>query len=368
MGFFDFLRANSRNTETSEDQIIGRWPLENGIYSDAMRGRNEIAWRVGTGWFELWFQGLERRTAQSLGRRLAHAALEHEEYMIGLGTSDSPTGRDPRTWSRTSLLWETSGLGRFGLLEDEEESRLLIENPSSGPICSGLITASWEAATGKRHRFLWSEGKEDGLVVTLTQDDAKFPSPKPPNLEWKNPSVLSSGKDARSEENWLDLRIDSPGKWSIMGDRRMFIHLDLMRRFEEYCLPYIDAIHDGRRESFIWEGIESTRSLWWSAAADSARERFVSEGHHVLVRNNSDWIQVARRHLSRNGLGEVTLAESTSENGGVTFNFSSTFHPAISSGILLACWERAFGRNGRLNAVIRDSKLTIEIRPAREIS
>ena len=368
MGFFDFLRPKSRTNEASEGKIIDRWPLENGIYSDSMRGRNEIAWRVGTGWFEMWFQGLETRTAQSLGRRLAHAALEHEEYMIGLGRSDSPSGRDPGSWSQTCLLWETGGLGRFGLLDDEGESRLFIENPSSGPICSGVITASWEAATGKRHRFLWSEGKGDGLIVTLTQDDAKFPSPKSPNLEWVNPSGMSPAYDSGDEDNWLDLRIDSPGQWSIMGERKMFIHLDLLRRFEEYCLPYIEEIHDGRSESFIWEGIEPVRSLWWTAAADSARERFVAEGHHVLVRNNSDWIQVARRHLSRNGLGEVSSVVSTSENGGVTFNFTSIFHPAISSGILLGCWERAFGRNGRLNAVIQDAKLTIEIQPSREIS
>ena len=67
-------------------------------------------------------------------------------------------------------------------------------------------------------------------------------------------------------------------------------------------------------------------------------------------------------------LMKTRYALFTSENGGVTFNFTSIFHPAISSGILLGCWERAFGRNGRLNAVIQDAKLTIEIHPSREIS
>ena len=368
MGFFDFLRAKPRKAKSSESEIINRWSLENGTYRDNLRSRDEIAWMVGTGWFELWFQGLERRTAQSLGRRLAHASLEHEEYMLGLGFSSPPAGRDPRSWTQTSLLWETSGLGMFGLLEDDGRSRILVDNPSSGPICSGLIAASWEAATGKRHRFLWNEGKGEGLVVTLTQDDANFPSPEAQNGIWSHPPSELSKQAPDNHDNWLDLRIDSPGQWSIMGERRMFVHLDLLLRFEEYCLPYIDGIHEGRSESFSWRGIDSARSAWWSAAADSARERFVSDGHHVLIRNDSDWFQIARRHLSRNGLGEVDSAVPIGDNGDIRLIFSSIFHPAISGGVILGCWERAFGRNGRIIAEFDDSKVSIEIRPSREIS
>ena len=107
MGFFDFLRAKPRKAESSESEIINRWSLENGTFRDNLRSRDEIAWMVGTGWFELWFQGLERRTAQSLGRRLAHASLEHEEYMIGLGFSPPPALPAP-------LLLARSLLGYFG--------------------------------------------------------------------------------------------------------------------------------------------------------------------------------------------------------------------------------------------------------------
>ena len=368
MGLFDFLSGKPRKHEVSEFDIINRWSLENGTYRDNSRSRDEIAWRVGTGWFELWFQGLERMVSQSLGRRLAHAALEHEEYMIDIGTSPPPSGRDPGLWHQTSLLWETSGLGIFGLLEDGRESKILVENHSSGPICSGLIAASWEAATGKRHRFLWNVGKGDGLVVTLTQDDANFPLPGAKDRNWNQSSNETTEQSTEDEEIWLDLRIDSPGKWSIMGERMMFVHLDLFQRFEEYCLPYVDGIHEGRNEPYTWHNLDPNRSAWWSAAADSARERFVSDGHHVLIRNESDWIQVARRHLSRNGLGEVDSAVSLGKNGDIRLNFSSIFHPAISAGVLLGCWERAFGRNGKIIAEIQDNKVSIEIRPSREIS
>jgi len=114
MGLFDFLRELFSSPASSEELVKERWiAFDDGTYRDMLRDYDEMAWRVGVGWFESWFQGLEKRTAQSLGRRLAHAAVEHEEYRMGLGGSSIPSGRDPASWSRTIMHWETSGLGRF---------------------------------------------------------------------------------------------------------------------------------------------------------------------------------------------------------------------------------------------------------------
>ena len=368
MGLFDFLNSASKSPSDPEDAIISRWEFLGGVCRDALRGRNEIAWRTGSTWFELWFQGLERRTAQSLGRRLAHAAVEHEEYMLGLGRNHLPKGRNPDSWNNSRMLWETSGLGRFSLLEDGDEALLFVEKPASVPICAGIIAASWEESTGKRHRFLWNEGAEGGLVVTMSLEETMIPKPAPLDSDW-HISNIGAIRDAKlGDGDWQDLRVDSPGQWSIMGERRMFVHLDLLQRFEEYCLPYMNGIHEGSSECYVWKGIEHRRSNWWTAAADSARERFVSEGHHVLIRDHSDWPQIVHRHLSRHGLGEAESAIPVGDNGGVIMTFSSMFHPAISGGILLGCWERAFGRNGKVLVLLDDDKITIEILPSREIS
>ncbi len=368
MGFFDFLNSAPKSSSTPEDVIISRWAFTGGVFRDSLRGSNEIAWRTGSTWFELWFQGLERRAAQSLGRRLAHAAVEHEEYMLSLVGNHSPRGRNPDSWNNSRMLWETGGLGRFGLLEDAEETLLFVEKPASVPICAGIIAASWEASTSKRHRFLWNEGTEGGLVVTMSPDHKQIPKPLPLYSDWAPPNVEAIRDGKSNDRNWQDLRVDSPGQWSIMGERRMFVHLDLLRRFEEYCLPYMDGIHEGRSDCYDWNGTEVERSNWWTAAADSARERFVSEGHHVLIRDYSDWSQIVDRHLSRNGLGDLDSAEPMGDKGGVRLTFSSMFHPAISGGIMLGCWERAFGRNGKILASTGGDKILLEILPSREIS
>ncbi|GIT10608.1 MAG: hypothetical protein CM1200mP32_01010 [Methanobacteriota archaeon] len=107
------------------------------------------------------------------------------------------------------------------MLDDSEEIRIIVERPASGPICSGIIASAWEKSTGKRHRFRWAENKGGGLLVTLAQDDTEIPSPKPtnPNWNWNHTDML---EDSDIDELWKDFRMDSPGDWSIMGERKMF--------------------------------------------------------------------------------------------------------------------------------------------------
>ena len=378
MGLFDSLWSFIRksfygNPESRENQMRLRWtPIDDGTYSDMARDYdpNKIAWRVGVGWFESWFQGLEQRVGQSLGRRLAHAAVEYEEHMMRFETEwHAPSGRDPASWSSTIEDWESRGLGRFELLDDDEETRVLVDRPASGPICSGLVAAAWERATGERHRFLWSESAGEGLVITLTPDDAQVPEPKPRRPTWNDQETgMPLNGLPESDELWGDLRVESSGHWSIMNERRMFLHRDLILRFEDYCVPYLDGIHEGREGDYAWEGLDDKRSAWWTAAADSARERFVAEGHHVLIRDPSDWVGVARRHLSYHGLGGIESTAGTDEHGGVCLGFTSVFHPAIASGVLLGCWERAYGRNGRASVRFENGRARLELRSSREIA
>ncbi len=153
-----------------------------------------------------------------------------------------------------------------------------------------------------------------------------------------------------------------------MNERRMFVLLDLILRFEEYCIPYLDGNCGVRFEDYSWGGLDEKRSAWWTAAADSAREMFVSEGHHVLVREHSDWTSIAHRHLSYHGLGRIESTKQTDEHGGVSITFSTVFHPAIVSGVLLGCWERAYGRNGRSLVAFVEGRTTLELRSSREIA
>jgi len=364
MGLFDFFRKKS-GTGNPEELITKRWvPNSDGTYSDVVRNydTHELAARFGVRTFETWFHRLEQRLGQSLGRRLAHAALEHEEYMIGFGGFPSPSGRDISRWSGTEQDWQSRGMGQYSMLEDSGEARILIENPASASICSGFITGAWENATGKRHRFLWSQNTEEGLIVTLSLDEKSIPSPKRSAVSWPEPvSVIPMPDDI--EESWEDLRIDSSGVWSIMGERRMMVHRDLILRFEEFCLPYLQSIEEGRQD-MQWPLEDEQQSIWWTAAADSMRETFFESGRHILVSKPEDWIGIARRHLSIEGLGGVKSVRSIDAHGGVELQFSGCFHPALAGGVLLACWERAHGRRGSLKCTFNSGAVSLFLSPS----
>ena len=365
MGLFDSLRKILPRRASVDPK--SRWVfLTDGTCADNLRNR-ESAWRVGASRFESMVQGLEKRTENNLGRRLAHAALEHEERFMRIGDLSKPSGRDPEAWSDYVSDWESRGLGRFRLLDDEQDIRILAEAPASGQICAGSLAAAWECATFRRHRFTWSDSSSGGLIVSLIEQHADVPSPKALDIPWKESASIETTSDG-DQDYWADFRAEDGGTWSIMGERKMMIHLDLISRFEEYCIPYVKDNTFARSDDYSCDGLGDKRSAWFGALADSSREGFVSEGHHVLVRDHTDWISIARRHLSSHGLGSLLETEKMDINGGVRLTFSGLFHPAIASGILLGCWERANGRNGRADFYLVSGKSTLELRSSREIA
>ncbi len=365
MGLFDSLRKMLPRRIPIGPK--SRWEfLSDGTCVDNQR-EYESAWRVGVARFESLLQGLEKRTENSLGRRLAHAALEHDERIMRMGTLSKPSGRVPGAWSDYISDWESRGLGSFRLLDDEQDIRILAEAPASGQICAGSLAAAWECATSRRHRFTWSDNSGDGLVVSLIEQHADVPSPKALKTPWKE-STTTENTPNEDQDYWDNFRAEERGTWSIMGERKMMIHLDLISRFEEYCIPYVRDNNFARSEDYTWSGLEDKCSPWLGALADSVREAFVSEGHHVLVREHSDWISIARRHLSSHGLGGILESEQIDAHGGVRLTFSGLFHPAIVSGTLLGCWERAYGRNGKAVFSLIEAKSTLELSAARAIA
>ncbi len=361
MGFFDFLKRDKIPDDPAE-LIRKRWVHhEDGTIRDTIRtGKNDSAAAIfSVRQFEAWFYGVEQRLGQSFGRRLAHAALEHEEFMLNQPGLNAPSGRVPDNWSDYERDWQSRGLGRYSSLEDEEASRLLVEHPASASICAGFLTAAWERATGTRHKFVWTQNAQAGLVVTLESDDLESPAPKSQHVAWGDSDPGLTDLD-QIESVWEDLRLEADGIWSIMHDRRMVLHRDLILRFEEFCLPYIEGIKEGRQK-MSWPLEDEQRSAWWTAAADSMRQTVFDSGIHILVSKPEDWLSISSRHLGLNGLGLVENATQADAQGGVQLRLKGCFHPALSGGVLLACWERAHGRRGSLKCTFNSGAVHLLI-------
>ena len=123
--------------------------------------------------------------------------------------------------------------------------------------------------------------------------------------------------------------IENSGVWSLMGERMMMVHQDLILRFESYFLPYLDNIHEGRKNSCLWGDLDNKKSDMWTIFSDTMREIFFNQGHHVIISKEQDWIAVAQRHLGKNGLGSIDSINSIDDFGGIEILTTSCFHPAI---------------------------------------
>tara|TARA_B100000401_G_scaffold143153_2_gene95152 strand:- start:21950 stop:23044 length:1095 start_codon:yes stop_codon:yes gene_type:complete len=330
-----------------ENEIKKRWlPSSCGLILDNLRNLHPV-WKVESTFFEKFLSGIENRSGVSLGRRLAHASSESEEFLSKISGFPAPKGSNPAKWSDTKLDWLTRGIGNFELLDKSDEIRIIIRYPINGPICTGIFSSNWELATKNRHRFRWTQNKSESLILELSEDDIEIPQPNETTLSWRHVIPEISFED--DEYLWDSLEVESEKYWSLMGSRYAMINQDLIIRFESYYQPYLNDIHEGRFDSFEWEGVDSDKSLLWTIFSDTIREIFYDQAHHILISETDDWINVSKRHLSKQGLGKINYVKSIDNFGGIECSFNSCFHPAIFCGILSGCWERANGRKVKCN-------------------
>ena len=360
MGIFDFFKFEKKSKLLSLNE---RWiPTSDGMIRDSLRDSKPV-WVIGTNVFERWIQGVEERTGQSLGRRLAHAAAESEEFMLRKGKFQIPKGINPDSWLSTLNDWHSRGIGYFNSLDSsDEETRVIISNPASGPICAGLLASTFEVSSNRRYRFRWVESKKQSLIFSLFPDNSDIPPPEEKLQTWSQEDFQVSNLDL-----FDSLELGHNGSWAINSNRCMIIHLDLILRFADNCTTYLDQIHTGRVD-YEFSGLDESEVVMWTAMADSIRDVTFETAPHILISKPNDWKQTAHRHLSYNGLGAIYTAESIDSHGGVKLILDCCFHPAISGGILLACWERAYGRRGKLNYQIDNGSVCFFLSSSVEIA
>ena len=316
---------------------------------------------VSPGWINTLFSNLEMKTSLSLGRKIAHASSESEEFLMSL-QKDSPRGKNPRKWKYFSEGRLCRGLGEIEIIEDSPERAIILVNRFClGPLDAGIIASTWEMATRKRHKFRWSESK-DVLMVELTEDEVDLPSPQEMKKNW-NASDEFTGNSGFFQ--WEDIRELESGGWEIDGERKIMIHRDLILRFEEFTLSQIALLRDSREEDYIWEDVVGKRAMWWTAVADSCRQLFSDSERHVMISEAKDWTNSSIRNLSLQGLGRLSKPNLNMANGELNSEIVGCFHPAISGGILLGCWERSTGVKGRIKIGSEGGVVTVNIAPKR---
>jgi hypothetical protein len=316
---------------------------------------------AGNSWFNSFLDNIEMRLSLSLGRKLAHAASESEEYFLSQENRRN-LGSNMEKWAGLEINRTSRGLGDFEIIKQSSDTASVIVNHfSSGPMEAGIVASSWEFAKKRRHKFRWSESGRV-LLVSLEADEINVPLPKESILHWSENIPAIAPADY---VNWNDVRELEMGGWELDGERKIMISRDLILRFEEFSLHNIQSLNDSRSDDYVWEGVDGKRALWWTALADTSRHLFMETKRHVMISDASDWITNSIRNLSSSGLGIISEPQVDWDTGGLEAILIGTFHPAISGGIILGCWERSTGSKGRIFLSIVDGKVRVKVCPVR---
>ena len=316
---------------------------------------------VGVPWFNSFLSNIEMRLSLSLGRKLAHAASESEEFILS-HQKQRKLGSKLEKWPEIREDRNSRGLGGLEIIERTPgTARILVNHFSSGPMEAGIVASSWEFARKNRFKFRWSESGRM-LLIDLEVDKIKLPQPSEISILWPENDSRTGPADFVS---WSDARELELGGWEMDGERKIMIHRDLIMRFEEFSMHNIQSLSDSRSQDYLWVGVDGKRALWWTALADTSRHLFMETKRHVMISEAGDWITTSTRNLSSYGLGMISEPEMDLETGSLDAILIGAFHPAISGGIILGLWERATGAKGRISVNIEGGKIRIKVTPNR---
>lgn len=333
-------------------------------------GQQQPVWACPVSELELWLGTLESLLDLPLGRRLAHAAAESEEWRMQSADRQPPNplfSKEKKQLAWLNLDWYLRGMGELGLLKSEsDEISLVVRRRPHPALAAGSTCAAWERLQKQRFRFRWSDGGSGESLITLERDLREIPSASVMRPSWDEGRIAST--PASGAHPFL-LSYDEGGDWTVDGVRMLALARDLILRFEDVAIAYLADSERSSDPKVGWTGIEDReRMLFWDALAEASRSMFVASGEMVLVATPDDWIDVGRRFLSPSGLGSIRSAESIDDRGGVRLMADNLFHPAFAVGVLLGAWERIEGRPSGAAWTSSEEGHTIELTSLRDLA
>ncbi len=339
---------------------------DNGYIVDVTH--QQPTWCVTVSGFERWFSEMENCLDQTLGRRLAHAAAESEEWHWNHvpPLPKSWFGQQKKRIMRINNDWNLRGQGQLDFLESVDESQtIIVANRTFTAIAAGIGNAAWECIEESRFRFQWSDRGVGETVIELTPDPRQIPAPSKPIFSWTD----MSGSICDDERLFHRARYEIDGLWTIEGNRAMMLSRDCLLRFENLATSYLASTERSTDSRTTWDGLDSHEQIvFWDAMSEAMRRQFLGSGELVLIASPEHWLDVANRYLSLQGLGKVISAVGIDSQGGVELTLSATLHPAIVTGVLIGCWERAEGRGAKAQWSNSEKGHRIVLKNRREIA
>ncbi len=328
---------------------------------------NESMWLVGVDFWKKWFMFLEEEIGQPLERKLSYASEEHETLRIQ--NRVEVKGIPKPLWGKTKAQlnwincdWLERGIGE---LESLDVNGAKFTGRIFSSLASGQVVSFASKIYNQSFRHLWNDSGVHGTNIGFENRGVQLPGVKEVKSDWidsKNNTISEIG-----EQLLNPMKGDVGGTWNLETRRCIFLGRDLLIRLSKNISLSISESSNVDSGTH-WEIADDDLKIVWSALSEAAKRAFIDSEEHVLIADDSHWQYVFSDNLACAGLGQFISANSFGENGEVELVFHATVHPAISVGILLGCWQRSEGRDGKVEWNNIGGVHHVKITPKREIS
>ncbi len=362
----------SDTSEVSEElskMLVNRFRWNSGFYLDKEYS-DEPCWLVSSSGFAHWFELLQENLQLNLGRRLAHAAADSEELRLdSIELKHSFFQKRKKILSEINYDWKSRGLGSLKVPSGSHKLKKLeleVHGRLQSSFSSGMANSAWEFITKKRHRFRWEDRGKDVALAHLEQDGIEVKKPIKIDKIGAYKSIEFNEIDSNPLRKPFELKF---GGWELLGERHIFLYQDFIYRLVENITTYASDSYSVSLNA-DWEvfQISETEKKVWSGIAQASSEMFRQGGELFMIDNPQGWVGASQAELVNKGLGAVTKSKGIDSNGGIELEFCNIFHPAIVTGVILGCWSRSEGRDGKASWKSDNGELKLQITSKSEIA
>lgn len=298
--------------------------------------------------FERFWSAFDAFSPAPLGRKLLYAATDAEESILLNGGFDTGSWLKRRKFVRR--LAERNLVMGWGLMGGGA-----VRFPAHDAVSVGVALAQHEHMTKQRWKVNWVQQNSDFIALEFVLQERTITPARavqPPN--WGVVKIASTTSTPVS----FDADVRDHG--FFFGQQRSFF-LPVAVFYRLYAELNGRPLNVGTSDEVSLEVNLDEDALLFRCVVLAAKRMFEQGDFPVFVLHKGDWMGVLEQRISRFGLGSVEVLSSETDG-----DFSTSFRihsplPGITTGLVLAMWERCFGHRGHATVEIGEHSVELTV-------
>lgn len=329
---------NNLDVELMGD-VASVFSTNNGLIIDN-NGNQWYLWRIDG--LESWWRFFEDIIDVPMGRKLANAACDEEEFLLENNDLNfNGFFRKKKTKAALEARWKLHGWGTPNTSPPSFESAGLT------PVFAGILQAEIEKINSSRYRMLWEEKSPQTTLLTLEPTSIPLT---------KSASVLPL------KEIGKPLLIELESGWRIDGLGHFMLPIGMFNRLEMSCSGLVGNIGEDERNSWpdFGDGFLSI--------AIACKRLFIAGEELFLAADIDGWIDSCKSFFGSKGFSSPISGKALNSPGGIELKFETIPCLAMTVGHLAGAWVRCEGRPVKVSVIRKDNFDVIKLESRHEIS